>query len=202
MSKQTSAGSALESAPARLDVRDLEIRLRHELRGREEHQLPARAGHLLGLVGESGSGKTTVALSLLGHVRRGLEIVNGQVILDGQISSPSTSDGYGSCAVRRSPTSHRTPPQPSIRRSGSGPSYARRSRPMRGAVPDVAARIAEVLQEVRLGSSTGILKRYPHQLSGGQQQRSRSRWPSLAALSHRARRTHDGPRRVDPETRP
>ena len=42
-----------------------------------------RAGELLGLVGESGSGKTTVALALLGHVRRGLEVAAGKVLVDG-----------------------------------------------------------------------------------------------------------------------
>ena len=40
-------------------------------------------GEVLGLVGESGSGKTTVALALLGHIRRGLRITAGQVLLDG-----------------------------------------------------------------------------------------------------------------------
>ena len=34
-------------------------------------------GEVLGLVGESGSGKTTVGLALLGHTRRGAEIVGG-----------------------------------------------------------------------------------------------------------------------------
>ena len=41
-------------------------------------------GHVLGLVGESGSGKTTVALALLGLVKRGLAIGGGQVLIDGQ----------------------------------------------------------------------------------------------------------------------
>ena len=40
-----------------------------------------RSGELLGLVGESGSGKTTVALALLGHVRRGLEVAAGRVLV-------------------------------------------------------------------------------------------------------------------------
>ena len=40
-----------------------------------------RSGELLGLVGESGSGKTTVALALLGHVRPGLEVAAGRVLV-------------------------------------------------------------------------------------------------------------------------
>ncbi len=40
-----------------------------------------------------------------------------------------------------------------------------------GAVEDIPARIEELLEQVRLTASPGILRRYPHQLSGGQQQR-------------------------------
>ena len=68
-------------------------------------------GHLLGLVGESGSGKTTVALALLGHVRRGLEFERGQVLLGGTdvlALRPRSCDG---CAAPRWPTSRRTRPR-------------------------------------------------------------------------------------------
>ena len=41
------------------------------------------SGEVLGLVGESGSGKTTVALSLLGHARRGTRITKGSVRIAG-----------------------------------------------------------------------------------------------------------------------
>jgi ABC-type dipeptide/oligopeptide/nickel transport system ATPase subunit len=70
--------------PVRLDVRDLEIRLRDS--GADvvsEVTFSVRAGEVLGLVGESGSGKTTVALALLGHARRGLTIAKGEVRLEG-----------------------------------------------------------------------------------------------------------------------
>jgi len=43
-----------------------------------------RAGEVMGLVGESGSGKTTVALALMGHTRRGLQIGGGQVMFGGR----------------------------------------------------------------------------------------------------------------------
>jgi peptide/nickel transport system ATP-binding protein len=39
------------------------------------------------------------------------------------------------------------------------------------AAGDTGARVLEVLREVRLDATPGMLRRYPHQLSGGQQQR-------------------------------
>ncbi|MDQ3432642.1 MAG: ATP-binding cassette domain-containing protein, partial [Actinomycetota bacterium] len=45
--------------------------------------LSAPGGTVLGLVGESGSGKTTVGTALLGGTRRGLQIVDGSVLLEG-----------------------------------------------------------------------------------------------------------------------
>ncbi|MFN3524474.1 MAG: ATP-binding cassette domain-containing protein, partial [Paracoccus sp. (in: a-proteobacteria)] len=40
-------------------------------------------GEILALIGESGSGKTTIALTLMGHVRPGCRIRSGSVMLDG-----------------------------------------------------------------------------------------------------------------------
>ena len=71
-------------SPVRLEVRDLEIRLANggaDVVSDVSFSVPA--GHVLGLVGESGSGKTTVALALLGHAGRGLELSHGAVLLDG-----------------------------------------------------------------------------------------------------------------------
>lgn len=36
-------------------------------------------GEMLALIGESGSGKTTIALSLMGHTRRGCDIKGGTI---------------------------------------------------------------------------------------------------------------------------
>ena len=76
--------TASEGPPARLIVRDLEIRLTSD--GSEvvsDVSFSVRAGEVLGMVGESGSGKTTVALALLGYARRGLRISSGEIFLDG-----------------------------------------------------------------------------------------------------------------------
>ena len=67
----------------RLVVENLQV-LRTPARGREavdvvdEISFRVQPGQVLGLVGESGSGKTTMALALLGHVRRGLVIGDGR----------------------------------------------------------------------------------------------------------------------------
>ena len=64
-----------DTGPVRLEVKDLRIELSStsaEVVG--DVSFSVHAAELLGLVGESGSGKTTVALALLGHARRGLDI--------------------------------------------------------------------------------------------------------------------------------
>ncbi|HJY73093.1 MAG TPA: ATP-binding cassette domain-containing protein, partial [Streptosporangiaceae bacterium] len=66
----------------RVDVQDLRIVLAGSSADVVDGvSFQVRSGELLGLVGESGSGKTTVALALLGHVRRGLEVAAGRVLV-------------------------------------------------------------------------------------------------------------------------
>ncbi len=132
------------------------------------------AGEVLGLVGESGSGKTTIALSLLGYARRGLRITHGSVWLGD--TNVLELDENALCRLRGLQIAY-VPQDPS---SGLNPSR-RIGVQLREAlevhrddlrdIPDIDARMAQVLEEVRLPATEKMLSAYPHQLSGGQQQR-------------------------------
>jgi peptide/nickel transport system ATP-binding protein len=165
------SGSGRSSAD-RLVVSDLEIGLRHQnVDVVKEVSFSITAGELLGLVGESGSGKTTVALALLGHVRRGLEIKQGEVLLDGL--SVLSLKGEPLRAVRGAKVAY-IPQDPGAAlnptlRVGTQLREVLGEHP--GAVADAEARLDEVVIEARLDADPDILRRYPHQLSGGQQQR-------------------------------
>jgi peptide/nickel transport system ATP-binding protein len=156
----------------RLKVTDLEVRLGET--GPDvvsDVSFTVRAGEVLGLVGESGSGKTTVALALLGHARRGLRIMSGQVLLDG-VDLLSLSPG-ALRAARGARVSY-VPQDPSSALNPTltvGSQLREVLRVHAGAVEDPAGRLAEVMREAYLDPAPEMLRRYPHQLSGGQQQR-------------------------------
>lgn len=134
------------------------------------------AGELLGLVGESGSGKTTVALALLGHVRRGLEFEGGQVGLSG--TDVLTASPKALRRLRGADVAY-VPQDPG---SALNPGLKIHTQLIEGmrAHPDALAakqlgapeaRLAEILDEVGMGDMPRLLDAYPHELSGGQQQR-------------------------------
>jgi peptide/nickel transport system ATP-binding protein len=128
-------------------------------------------GKILGLVGESGSGKTTVALSLLGYARRGLEISGGRVVVDGVDLlglSPAELREVRGAKVAYVPQDPGAALNPTLR-IGRQLREALRAHP--GVTEDPDERIARVLVDSKLDPSSGILSKYPHQLSGGQQQR-------------------------------
>jgi peptide/nickel transport system ATP-binding protein len=169
----TAAGGA---GPMRLSVENLQV-LRAPSRGRasvdvvDEVSFRVEPGQVLGLVGESGSGKTTMALALLGHVRRGLVIGGGKVIVDGQDILPLSPRelqrmrGRQVAYVPQDPSSALNPTLKigtQLREVLAGYEGDDRAR---------TQRLTEMLAEVGLSSVPGILESYPHQLSGGQQQR-------------------------------
>ena len=145
----------------------------------DDVSFPVRSGELLGLVGESGSGKTTVALALLGHVRRGLALPRRRGT--GRRHRHGAGSSEPNCARLRGArwsTSPRTRRRRSTRRCGSGRSCRRCCRPTRAAADDLGDRIARGAARGRPRRHPPAAGRYPHQLSGGQQQRVASPWRS------------------------
>jgi peptide/nickel transport system ATP-binding protein len=137
----------------------------------DEVSFSVQSGEVLGLVGESGSGKTTVGLALLAHARRGVEIVAGEVVVDGvdilhlKAKELRTARGLLVAYVAQDPAAALNP----ALTIGTQLSEALRAHP--GVTDDIPGRIQEILEETRLPSDPAYLKRYPHELSGGQQQR-------------------------------
>jgi peptide/nickel transport system ATP-binding protein len=169
----TAAGGA---GPTRLSVENLQV-LRAPSRGRatvdvvDEVSFRVEPGQVLGLVGESGSGKTTMALALLGHVRRGLVIGGGKVIVDGQDILPLSPRELQRMRGRQVAY---VPQDPSSALNPTLKIGTQLREVLAGYEGDDKARtqrLTEMLAEVGLSTVPDILESYPHQLSGGQQQR-------------------------------
>lgn len=129
--------------------------------------LTARTGEVIALMGTSGSGKTTTALTLLGHVRPGLEVRSGSVTVDGH----DPFDPARTTALRRRVVSFlgqdpATALNPARR---IGRQLAEAVRLRSGA--NTTAETRRLLERVQLPTDGGFLRRYPHQLSGGQARR-------------------------------
>jgi peptide/nickel transport system ATP-binding protein len=158
-----------------LDVADLRVELDYGAREDIVDGISFRvaAGDVLGLVGESGSGKTTVGLAVLGHTRRGVRIVAGEVRIEGRdvlALSPLQRQALRGRLVSYVPQDPASALNPAIRietqldETLSEHGFGKSSEERR-------TRIRSVLAEVLLPSDEAFLRRYPHQLSGGQQQR-------------------------------
>jgi peptide/nickel transport system ATP-binding protein len=140
----------------------------------EDVSFDLRQGQVLGMVGESGSGKSTVAVALLGLARRGLEITDGAVYIDGRnvlaLSQNELREARGSLIsyVPQDPGAGLNPGHRIGWQLREALTVHPDSLPVGQSVED---RVLEVLTEVGLPPDPELLARYPHQLSGGQQQR-------------------------------
>ena len=126
-------------------------------------------GRTLGLVGESGSGKSTVARTLLGHLRDGSRTDAGQVrVFDTDVFAlPSDQLRQlrgGTVVLVAQNAGHALTPSMRIG------DQVREALQVHG-LPAGPDRIVELFRLVRLPFPDTIGSRYPHQLSGGQQQR-------------------------------
>ncbi|MFE7031911.1 dipeptide ABC transporter ATP-binding protein [Streptomyces sp. NPDC057621] len=127
-----------------------------------EVSLEVLPGRTLALVGESGSGKSTVAATLLGHLRHGSRVTGGSVRVDGAdvFALPARELRRlrgGTVAMVAQNAGHALTPSMRI---------GRQIAEAGGDVP-----VVDLLEQVRLPRPAELARRYPHELSGGQQQR-------------------------------
>ncbi len=129
-------------------------------------------GEVVALIGESGSGKTTIALSILGYTKPGLEFTGGEVRLDGQdvISMPPEEKrqlrGQRVAYLAQSAAATFNP-------ALTIGEQVTESVILHGQMnQDEANQRAESLyRTLELPDPERLGKRYPHQVSGGQLQR-------------------------------
>jgi len=136
----------------------------------QDVSIVVRPGESVALVGESGSGKSTVARAMLGLLPdRIARIASGRIHLNGTDVTDFTASqwegvrGHPVAMVFQDPLSYLNP----VMRVGRqiAESVKRHDKATR----DVQARVAELLELVRLPAST--IRSYPHELSGGMRQR-------------------------------
>lgn len=126
----------------------------------------------MALIGESGSGKTTIALSLMGYTRSGVNIVDGSVIFNGRsminMSSRERSSlrGREIAYVPQSAAASFNPPRTLLKQVIEG-LQIHRVMP----VAEAAAKAVSLFRELALPDPEQIGQRYPYQVSGGQLQR-------------------------------
>ncbi|MFF2523472.1 ABC transporter ATP-binding protein [Streptomyces liangshanensis] len=134
-------------------------------------RLSVPRGRVLGVVGRSGSGKSSLAYSLLGHVRPGLEVRGGTVRVAGldpfDAGHARHLRGRVVSFLGQDPASSLNP----ALRIGTQIAEAVRLRSPGTKRDDVRARVGELLLSVRLPADRAFMRRLPRQLSGGQAQR-------------------------------
>ena len=138
----------------------------------KEVSFNVQRGEVVALIGESGSGKTTIALSILGYTKPGLEFTGGEVRLDGQdiISMPPEEKrqlrGQRVAYLAQSAAATFNP-------ALTIGEQVTESVILHGQMSqDEANQRAESLyRTLELPDPELLGKRYPHQVSGGQLQR-------------------------------
>jgi peptide/nickel transport system ATP-binding protein len=155
-----------------LELRDLTVRLKGGGPLLRSVSLAVEVGEVRGLVGESGAGKSMIGKAVLGILPRAVEVVAGEILLDGRdlqrMGAAERRARIGAlCAlIPQDPLSALNP----SRRIG---------RQITDRLVDILgwsrsgaeARALELLAEVQIASPERVMRQYPHELSGGMRQR-------------------------------
>ena len=153
-------------------MRNLSVRLKDGPPLLRSVSLELAAGEVRGLVGESGAGKSMIGRAILGILPRAVQVVSGQIVLDGVdlMALPPAARRVrvgASCALI--PQDPLTALNPSRR---IGPQMTDRLVDILGWTPAAAgARVLDLLAEVQISDPPRVLRQYPHELSGGMRQR-------------------------------
>jgi dipeptide transport system ATP-binding protein len=156
-----------------LSIRNLSVALRGTpYRLLRSVSLDLAAGEVHGLVGESGAGKSMIGKAILGILPRAIEIVEGEIFLDGQdllrVAAAERRRLIGKKAALI-PQDPLTALNPSRR---IGPQITDRLVDILGwKRPEAEARATELLAEVHIPDGKRVMRSYPHELSGGMRQR-------------------------------
>jgi len=143
------------------------------VRALEGVSFEVREGEIFGLVGETGCGKSVTTYSTLrllpstGRVHSGRVTLAGESLLDASESRMREVRGGEIAMIFQDPLSALNP----VMRVGD---QIAESVWLHDDLPDaeaVAARVEEVLGEVRMPDPVGAMRAFPHELSGGMQQR-------------------------------
>ncbi|WP_432817465.1 ABC transporter ATP-binding protein [Sulfitobacter sp. JB4-11] len=155
-----------------LSIRNLTVRVKGGAVILRDVSLDVRAGQVHGLVGESGAGKSMIGKAVLGTLPRALEVVSGQINLDGtdlQNLPPTDRRKRIGALAALIPQDPLTALNPSKR---IGPQITRRLVDILGWTRAAAeTRALELLEEVHIPDGPRIMRSYPHELSGGMRQR-------------------------------
>jgi len=134
--------------------------------------LSLHRGDTIGLVGESGCGKSTLALAMMGYLKTGLRVLDGESDFKGHnvfdLDQKALEDIRGGdlALIPQNAGQSLTPTMRIGQQINESlllhTNFSKEQWPRR---------CIEVLTQVRLPQPDVLLERYPHELSGGQQQR-------------------------------
>ncbi len=130
------------------------------------------AGRTLGVVGESGSGKSVSAMSILQLLDGNGYIDSGSIVFDGkELTKLSKAEmqkirGNDISVIFQEPMTSLNPVF-TVERQVSEPFMIHQGM----SKAEAAAKVVEMLKDVKIPNPETVAKQYPHQLSGGMRQR-------------------------------